>query len=157
MSDNNRYDSPRAAREAAAEAQGFLASIEIVAGNDVYEVPQRGLLDDDQAERLNELELETESWDREDPIVLKDGKTVPGLLKRPYRKGNKLIKPSYPVRVAIALWGEEKYQKYKAAGGRATDVTAALARLDRRVQERESVDPKSVVDDREDTTVAERD
>ena len=147
MSRNNRCDSPRAAREAAAEAQGFLASIEISAGNEVFEVPQRGLLDDDQAERLAELDLETEGWDREPDVTLENGLTVPGRLKMPYRKGGKLIKPSYPVRVAVALWGEERYARYKAAGGRATDVTSAMLRLDRRVAERESEDSKSVASD----------
>lgn len=154
---DNRYNSPREARAAAAEAQGFLASIEIVAGGDVYEVPQRGLLDDDQAERLNELELETESWDRHPDVTLSDGTVIPGQLKRPYRKGGKLVKPSYPVRVAVALWGEDRYHKYKAAGGQATDVTAALARLDQRVKEREDADPKSVGRDRQAAPVSDAD
>lgn len=149
MSIDHKYGSPKAAREAAAEAQGFLASVEITAGNDVYEIPQRGLLDDDQAERLAELELETESWDREPDVTLSSGTVVKGQLKRPYRKGGKLVKPSYPVRVAIALWGEERYNRYKAAGGRSADVTAALALMDQRVQEREAEDSKSVAGDSE--------
>lgn len=144
MPTDNKYGSPKAAREAAAEAQGFLASVEIVAGGDTYEIPQRGLLDDDQAERLAELELETETWDREPDVTLPSGTVVRGQLKRPYRKNGKLVKPSYPVRVAIALWGEEKYNRYKAAGGRSADVTAALALMDQRVQERERDDSKSV-------------
>lgn len=156
MSDTNgqhkrTFNSPREAREQAAEAQGFLASVIIRAGDEDYEVPQRGLLDDDQADRMFALELETESWDRDDPITVKlpDGSetTRPGLLKRPYRKGGQLVKPSYAVQVAIALWGKAKYEKYKAAGGRAADVTAALAMLDQRVQERERVDSKSVGSD----------
>lgn len=144
MSGNNeRRLTPREAREQAAEATGFLASVEIVVGDDVYEIPQRGLLDDEQRDRMNELELESETWDREPDIVMPDGTARPGPLKVPYRRGGKLIKPSYPVRVAVALWGEERYARYKAAGGRASDVTATLARLDRRIEERERVDPKS--------------
>lgn len=143
------YDSPREAREQAAEAQGFLASIIIKAGGQDYEVPQRGLLDDDQAERMNELDLEAETWDREEDITISDT-TRPGPLKRPYRKNGKLIKPSYAVRVAVALWGQEVYDRYKNAGGRATDVTAALAMLDRRVEEREKIDSKSVAGDSSD-------
>lgn len=159
-----RKISPQEAREAAAEAIGFLASITIVAGGEEFVVPQRSLLDDDQRERMDELDLETESWDREPDIeyparVLKDkdgnethwpARTEPGSLKVPYRKGNKLIKPPYPVRVAIALWGEETYNRYKAKGGRATDITGTLARLDRVMVEREQgdgdtpPDPKSV-------------
>ena len=152
-----RYNSPLEARQQAAEAQGFAASLEIKAGDEVFEVPQRGLMDDDQAERLAELELETESWDHGEDITLSDGTVIPGQLKRPYRKNGKLIKPAYAVRVAVALWGEEKYNRYKAAGGRAADVTAALAQLDRRLGERADGDPKSVGDAGEDPAVAQRD
>lgn len=152
-----RYNSPLEARQQAAEAQGFAASLEIEAGGEVFEVPQRGLLDDDQAERLAELELETESWDREDDVTLSNGTVVQGSLKRPYRKNGKLVKPAYPVRVAIALWGEERYARYKAAGGQATDVTAALARLDQRMEDRSAADSKSVGDAGENQVVAEGD
>lgn len=140
-----QFSSPREAREQAAEAQGFLAGVEIKVGDETYEIPQRGLLDDEQADRFAQLELEIESWDHEPDITASDGSVRPGQLKRPYRKAGKLITPPYAVRVAIALWGEDKYRKYKAGGGRAADVTAALAMLDRRVEERESADPKSVV------------
>jgi len=154
---NLRYNSPLEARQQAADAQGFAASLEIKAGDEVFEVPQRGLLDDDQAERLAELDIETESWDRNPDITLDNGTVLPGPLKRPYRKNGKLVKPSYAVRVAIALWGEEKYARYKAAGGRASDVTAALAQLDRRLTERADADPKSVGDASPDPAVAEGD
>jgi hypothetical protein len=64
-----------------------------------------------------------------------------GGLKLPYRdKDGVLIKPSYPVRVAIALWGQERYDKYKSLGGRAADITGTLARLDRRLEMREQGD-----------------
>lgn len=155
------FNSPAEARAQAAEAQGFLASIIIKAGGEDYEVPQRGLLDDDQADRMFALELETESWDREDPITIKapDGSetTRQGPLKRPYRKDGKLIKPAYAVQVATAIWGQAKYDKYKAAGGRASDVTAALAYLDQRVQEREADDSKSVGGDRPAASLAQTD
>jgi hypothetical protein len=144
----------REARDQAAEATGFLASIEIEVGDEVFEIPQRGLFDDEQRERMDALDLATESWDREPDIHIperhiKDGEelvvfpaqTRPGPLKIPYRKtvGDKveLIKPSYPVQVAIALWGNAKYEKFKKAGGSATTVTATLAMLDKRLTDRE--------------------
>lgn len=161
--------SPIEAREAAAEAGGFLASIIITVGGKDYEVPQRGLLDDDQRAALDQLEFESQSWDRmedgEIPEIRtenkdKDGavtsvevipaRKIPGQLKLPYQKGGELIKPSYAVRVAVAIFGQAKYEEYRAAGGRATDVTATLARLDRAVTKREQgdededPDPKSV-------------
>src|ERR1700756_3460820 len=135
--------SPQQAREQAAEALGFLASIVIRIKDEDFEIPQRGLLDEDQRERMNALELETESWDHEPDTTAADGTVIPGAMKIPHRKNGKLITPAYAVRVATALWGKEKYERYKAGGGRATDVTATLARLDRRVEEREKRDPKS--------------
>lgn len=146
--------SPREARELAAEAGGFLASIIITAGGKDYEVPQRGLLNDDQRAAMDQLEFDSQSWDREDDVEITraDGSTytIPGNLKMPYQENGQLVKPSYAVQVAIALWGQEKYDEYKAAGGQASDVTATLARLDRVVQKREegdddkAPDPKSV-------------
>lgn len=165
LAEERRKISPQEAREAAAEAGGFLASITIVAGGEEYEVPQRALLDDEQKERMDELEMETQSWDREPDIqyperritneddgsvTIYPARTEQGPLKLPYQKDGKLVKPSYSVRVAQALWGKEKYAKFKAAGGHATDVTATLARLDNRVTRREKgdgdtpPDPKSV-------------
>lgn len=176
MSEERRI-TPQQAREQAAEATGFLASIEIVVGDEVFEIPQRGLLDDDQREALNELELETESWDREPDIEIPERRTKnddgsetviaaetrPGALKIPYRKDGKLIKPAYAVRVAVALLGEERYKKFKAGGGRAADITATLARLDKRIEKRAEgeegvpADPKSVAGDSGVESVPDRD
>jgi len=172
MSERRRY-SPREAREQAAEAIGFLASIEIeLPSGEVVEIPQRGMLDDEQREKLNELELETESWDRHDDTIIpefrlkdKDGnetdvlpaRTVRGELKIPYRKNGDPIKPAYPVRVAVAILGEEGYKRFKAGGGRASDVTAVMAQLDKRIEEREKVDPKSVGGDDDLAAVADGD
>jgi hypothetical protein len=148
IADERRKISPKEAREAAAEASGFLASITITAGGEDFEVPQRGLLDDDQREAMDELEMESQTWDKEPDVEITraDGSTykLPGNLKLPYQKDGKRIQPPYPVRVAIALWGEQKYERYKAAGGQATDVTGTLARLDQRMEAREAADPKSV-------------
>lgn len=156
LNEERRRISPKEAREQAAEATGFTASIEIVIGEEVFEIPQRGLLDDDQRERMDELEMETETWDYEDDIVIPartiknaDGtetvvepmRTAKGGLKIPYRKGGKQVKPSYAVRVAVALWGEARYKEYKRLGGRAADVTGTMARLDRRLEKREEADP----------------
>lgn len=134
---------PKQAREQAAEAQGFLASKSIWIGEEEFEIPQRGLMDDEQRERLNELEIESESWDRH-PDVTIGGRTRPGDLKMPYRKNGKPIKPGYPARVAIALWGEEKWRRYLAGKGRSSDVTAILAELDIKASQRERDDSKSV-------------
>jgi hypothetical protein len=170
--EQRRRYSIREARESAAEATGFLASIEIEAGGEIFEIPQRGLLDDEQRDRLNEVEMDTETWEREPDIEIpeirlkdKDGnetevipaRTIRGALKIPYRKNGKLIKPAYPVRVAIAVLGEDAYKRFHAAGGRGSDITAILAQLDKRVEEREKVDPKSAASGGDMASVADGD
>jgi hypothetical protein len=169
--ERRRY-SPREAREQAAEATGFLASIEIEVNGEVFEIPQRGLMDDEQRDALNEVELETESWDRNPDVEIpeqrlkdKEGnetevippRTIRGGLKIPYRKGENLIKPAYPVRVAVAVLGEEGYKRFKAGGGRASDVTAILAQLDKKVEKRESFRSESAGGDSDMAAVADGD
>jgi hypothetical protein len=77
------------------------------------------------ARRMDELELEAQSWDREPDVQYPERRfkdddgnvtvwpayTEPGRLKLPYQKNGKLVKPPYPVQVAVALWGKEKYEK----------------------------------------------
>lgn len=148
IADERRKLSPKEAREAAAEAGGFLASITLTAGGEDFEIPQRGLLDDEQREAMDQLEFESQSWDREPDVEITraDGSTytLKGNLKLPYQKDGKLVKPTYAQRVAIALWGKAKWERYKKAGGSAVDVTATLARLDNVVEDRVRRDPKSV-------------
>ena len=54
---------------------GFAASVTIQAGDEIFEIPNPGLLDDDQQERWEELQFEVEGCDRDD-----DGDTI-----KPYR------------------------------------------------------------------------
>ncbi|WP_141772832.1 hypothetical protein [Mycobacterium malmoense] len=54
------HDSFEAARAQAAEYLGFVAS-EFIKG---FEIPNLSMLDDDQAMRLAQLDLDAESWDR---------------------------------------------------------------------------------------------
>jgi hypothetical protein len=139
--------SPEQAREQAAEALGFLAQEVITAGGEEFVIPQRGLMDDDQREAVDEVDLEFQQCDREPDVEITrpDGSTytLPGNVKLPYRKDGVLMKPSYAVRIAQAILGEEAYKRYKAKGGRATDITVTLQRLDMRIEEREKIDSKS--------------
>lgn len=68
-----RQVSPAEAREQAAEYLGFTASKEIVLETgEVFEIPNPGLLDDDQQERFEELQAELDTFDHEEvevPII----------------------------------------------------------------------------------------
>lgn len=147
IAEERRKISPRQAREQAAEAGGFLAEEVITLGGEDFVIPQRGLMDDEQREAVDAVDIEFQDCDREPDVEITraDGSTytLPGNVKLPYRKGGKQMKPSYAVRIASAILGDEKYKKYHELGGRASDITATLARLDRRIEEREAADSKS--------------
>lgn len=146
------------AKEQAADYFGFTASKFIqVEGGKVFEIPNPGLLDDDQQERWEELQFLLEGCDREDDVELpertikdEDGNstTIPaqkiqGELKTPYRIDGGLLKPPYSVRLAKCLFGEEGYAEYKAGGGIANQISMEWARMNREYQERVNADPKS--------------
>lgn len=142
------------AKEQAAEYFGFTASVYIqTKDGKVWEIPNPGLLDDDQQERWEELQFQLEQCDREDDIVipertLEDGtfipaRVIPGEVIVPHRINGELLKPPYNVRLAIALFGEEGYREYKAGGGIANQIALEWARMNKEYQERVASDPKS--------------
>lgn len=158
-----RKMSPAEARSQAAEYLGFTASVEIVLDNgEVFEIPNPGLLDDDQQERFEELQADLDSFDHDEvevPIIeyaittRDDGSTfsepkVVGhrtekvLQTNPHRKNGKPVKPPYNVRLAIALWGKEGYERYKAGGGISNQIALEWTRMNREFMSRDGRDPK---------------
>lgn len=146
--------SVREAKDQAAEYFGFTASTFIqVDGGKVFEIPNPGLMNDDQQERWEELQFELENCDREPDIEIPEHKlddgtvvpaaTLPGDVKTPYRIGGALLKPPYNVRLAKALFGDKGYAEYKAGGGIANQIAMEWARMNREYQERVAGDAKS--------------
>jgi hypothetical protein len=151
---DRRAVSPRDAREQSAAYFGFAASVDIQVGDDVFEVPNPGLMDDDQQERYNDLQAEIENTcDREDDIVIPDrtlddgtvipGRTIKGDLKQPNTVDGVPLKPPYNTRLAIALFGAEGYAKFKAGGGRSNQVALIWAQMQREFEAKVSADSKS--------------
>lgn len=154
MSTNRIPKSVQEAKEQAAEYFGFTASAFIqTSDGKVWEIPNPGLMDDDQQERWEELQFDLQSYDREDDIVIPeqvlDGGTViperriKGDLVTPYQKNGQRMSPPYNVRLAKVLFGEEGYAAYKAGGGIANQIALEWARMNREYQERVESDPKS--------------
>lgn len=150
--------SPEAAKQQAAEYFGFAASAFIqVKGGKVFEIPNPGLLDDDQQARWEALQFELEQCDREPGVELPPrtiigddgekievpGTSIPGDYKVPYRINGELLSPPYNVRLAIALFGKEGYEEYKAGGGISNQIALEWARMNKEYQERLAEDPKS--------------
>lgn len=149
-----RAISPQQSREQSAEYHGFAASVNIQIGDEVFEIPNPSLLDDDQQERFNELNAEVEEiCDREDDIEIPEhtsdngttfpAKTLRGDLKQPYTIDGKPLKPAYNTRLAMALFGEEGYAKFKAGGGRSNQIALIWKQMQDQFEERKKADPKS--------------
>lgn len=158
-----RQVSPAEAREQAAEYLGFTASVEIVLDNgEVFEIPNPGLLDDDQQERFEQLQAELDSFDHDEvevPVVEYSVETRPDgstysepkvvgsrtervLMTNPHRKNGKPVTPPYNVRLAIALWGKDGYERYKAGGGRSNQIALEWTRMNREFLAKGQSDPK---------------
>lgn len=149
-----RAVSPKVAREQAAEYHGFAASVEIEIGEEIFEIPNPSLLDDDQQERFNDLNAEIErDCDREDDIEIPEhttpegttfpAKTIRGDLKQPYTVDGVPLKPPYNTRLAVALFGEDGYRRFKAGGGRSNQIALAWGQMNREFEARQAKDAKS--------------
>ena len=154
----SEFDSFEAAREQAAEDLGYVASEKIrTPRGEVFEIPNPSLLDDDQQERYDQLQFEVKSWDRH-PDVLNDDGTVKvrgALIDDPPCKEGKPVE-NYNIQLAKAIFGE-RYEAFKAAGGRGNDVAFFWAKMNKVIADRRAQDSKSAGSDRAVAVVPEPD
>jgi hypothetical protein len=163
MPKDKRKVSVQEAKDQAADYFGFAASVVIKTENGDFEIPNPGLLDDDQQERYDELQATIDTYDKEDvtvpefdtevihnpedgtfrTVTKKVAERTEQVVLMPHRKDGVVIKPPYNVRLAIALWGEERYKKFKAGGGQSSQISLEWARMNKEYQERLESDPKS--------------
>ncbi|TDH48892.1 hypothetical protein E2F47_22260 [Mycobacterium eburneum] len=123
----------RDAREQAAEYLGFVASEKLTAENgEVFEIPFPSLLDDEQQERYDDLQFEMRSLDKDD-----DGEPL-----EPHSIDGKRL-PPYDIRLAKAIFGEDGYARFKAAGGRSSDVSLIWWKMRQQLSDRKGADSKS--------------
>lgn len=143
----SEFDSFEAAREQAAEYLGYVASERIrTPRGDVFEIPNPSLLDDEQQARYDLLQLEVESWDRYDDVLNDDGSVkTRGAIKDPARKDGELVE-NYNIQLAKAIFGE-RYDAFKAAGGRANDVSFIWAKMNKTIADKRAADSKSAGSD----------
>lgn len=151
------FDSFEAAREQAAEYLGYVASEKIrTPRGDVFEIPNPSLLDDDQQQRYDQLQLDVESWDRHDDVLNDDGSVkTRGAIKEPARKDGELVE-NYNIQLAKAIFGD-RYEAFKAAGGRANDVSFFWAKMNKTIADRRAADSKSAGSDQAMAAVPEPD
>jgi hypothetical protein len=148
---NSAPESVKEAKERIADYFGFTASSFIQLDNGkAFEIPNPGLMDDDQLARYEELQFLLEQCDREPDEVVpertvttEDGsvttipaRTIPGKVKTPYRLNGEPLKPNYSVRLAQVIFGEKGYAEYKDGGGQATQVAMEWARMSQEQRDR---------------------
>lgn len=133
------------AREQAAESLGLMKSVFVKAENsdEKFEIPNPSMLDDDQQLRYDQMQLDIENLDRAPDITDSDGKVIrKGDVLEPYRKDGKLV-DSHGVMLAKAIFGDAGYKKFKAAGGRSSDVTLVWWQMNVALAKKRQEDSKS--------------
>lgn len=137
-----------------------------------FNVPFPGMLDDDQQERWDALQFEIDQCDRRPDLVIPDhkithkskttegervveteddefvpGRTVRGQPILPYQRTadgvTERLTPSYNARQAIALWGEDGYERFRSGGGVSRLIGLLQTKMQREFEERQAADPKS--------------
>jgi hypothetical protein len=120
---------------------------------EVFEIPHKDLFDLDQQERWDDLQDEMRTCYEHDPDVLAPNGSLiaKGQLVYPHRwaktteKGKKgeRVKPSWPERLAIVLWGEDGAARAKAGGVLFNEIELVWAKQRLALEERQKSDPKS--------------
>lgn len=133
------------ARDQAAESLGLMKSVYVKAENsdEKFEIPNPSMLDDDQQQRYDQMQLDIEGLDRAPDLTDENGKVIrQGEVLEPYRKNGKLV-DSHGVMLAKAIFGDAGYKKFKAAGGRSSDVTLVWWQMNAALAKKRKEDSKS--------------
>lgn len=119
---------------------------------EVFEIPHKDLFDNDQQERWDDLQDDMHSYERDPDVLAPNGTLIAkGQLVYPHRwakstdKGKKgeRVKPSWPERLAIVLWGEDGAQRAKAGGINFNEIEVVWGKQRLEMEKRLSDDSKS--------------
>lgn len=155
------------ARDQADEHDSFVKSGTVKAHKtgEHFTIPSLMLLDDDQQAEYDALQHELNQCDRwpdeeipaqqvPERTITDDGmtttiaghtipgRTIRGDYMQPYQKDGDLLTPPYNVRIAKILLGD-KYEAFKAGGGKSAEVVQELMRMSRESNKRLASDSKS--------------
>lgn len=123
---------------------------------EIFEIPHKDLFDLDQQERWDDLQDEMRKYEREPDVTAPNGALIAkGQLVYPHhwaedseargvkvKKGDR-VKPSWPERLAIVLWGEDGAKRAKAGGILFNEIELVWAKQRVALEERQKSDPKS--------------
>ena len=118
-----------------AEYFGFDAHYDFAVAGEPYRITYRQFLPVEVEKRLQEVEKSLEDCDRAE-ITLPNGKKVKGSgYAVPLRRGGELLPDSRDALRLIAMWGEEAYRRFEAAGGPPDMLTITWAKQEAQYQE----------------------
>lgn len=130
-----------------AEFFGFDAHYDFTVGGEPYRITYRQFLPVEVEHKLQEVEKSLEDCDRVE-ITLPNGKKVKGAgYASPLRRDGELLPDSRDAMRLIAMWGEEKYRKFEAAGGPPDMLTVVWAKQDAQYEEWRRAGSKSTSSD----------
>jgi len=134
-----KFDSIAAARDQMAEYIGLTPFFDLGGG---FVVPNPSLLDPDQEDRHSEMQIFIEeTLDRHPDTTDADGNVIKrGEVKLPWRVEGKRV-DGYDRMLAKVVFGD-RYQAFRDAGGRDSDVTLHWAAMNKQTAERKASDPK---------------
>lgn len=128
--------------EQLAEFFGFKAHHDFKVAGEVYRITYRQFLPADVERKLQEVDKSLEDCDRAE-VELANGKKVQSGFKLPLRRKGKLLPDSREALRLIAMWGEDKYRKFEAAGGPPDMLTVVWAKQDAEYEKWRSTGSKS--------------
>jgi hypothetical protein len=115
-----------------------------IGGGETVEIMYRELLDADTKRRVDQVYREYELCDRQQ-IEYQDSEgkpqTITGGYKDPRERGGKIF--DLDEQVAIAVWGQDKYDRYVKVGGPPGLVLMTWSRMRQQITRRFSEDSKS--------------
>ena len=119
-----------AAIEQLAEYFGFQAHYDFTVDGKPYRITYRQFLPADVEHKLQRVDVDLEDCDRA-KMTLPSGKSVespnPAI---PLRRNGELLRDGRDALRLIAMWGEERYRAFEAAGGPPDMLTVVWAKQD---------------------------
>jgi hypothetical protein len=112
---------------------------------EVFEIPHRDLLDNDQQERWDNLQDAMRTYQREPDLFTPDGSTLiaRGSLINPHHDADGKRLPAWGERLATVLWGKEGAVRAKKAKINFNEIEIIWQKQLVEMEERFNRDPKS--------------
>jgi hypothetical protein len=124
---------------------GLKIHFDFIVDGEPFRITYREFLPVDVERKLQEVEKSLEDCDIAE-VTLPNGKKIKGAVPAiPLRRNGELLPDSADAMRLIAMWGEEKYRRFEAAGCAPSMLSAVWAEQDSKVSEWRRSGSKSAV------------